>query len=156
MYYEINVAKREDDGKYRHFFATHKRSITCTAQALLMAKEFVALYPDPEYYVTIYYHPEVSYGIDINDFINDEGFGEDRDEEVHAMIKLAYFTANFPPDFINKCFGDEGTMMVEHISLKLRSTDGHCTSMGDFMRFFMELDSSHKEKLCAWIMNNYR
>jgi hypothetical protein len=75
---------------------------------------------------------------------------------VSEMIKFAYFTANFPPYSITKCFEDEGDMMLDHILKKLHPSEGYSfITCGDFMRFFFDLDRTHQEKLCRWIINNY-
>jgi hypothetical protein len=71
-----------------------------------------------------------------------------------SVVNFAYFTANFPPDFIKKCWADDDHL-IDHISHKLRSSDGSMISMGDFMRFFMELDKKNQIKLSNWIENNY-
>ena len=62
MYYEINVSKltkaigRKD--RYEHYFATAPRSITYYNNAILILKEFMVLFPQPEYDITISEVPE--------------------------------------------------------------------------------------------------
>jgi hypothetical protein len=71
-----------------------------------------------------------------------------------AIINFAYFTANFPPDFIAECWSGE-EILINHLKSKLRSSDGQVISMGDFMRFFLDLDRTNQIKLANWIDNNY-
>jgi hypothetical protein len=59
MYYEINVAL---NGK--HFFATHKRSITDSATLIKVLNTFRDKFLASEGYAIMYsVHPEESYGI---------------------------------------------------------------------------------------------
>jgi hypothetical protein len=56
--YEINVAK---NGK--HYFATHERSLTGTAEAESALKDFKNRFPESEgFSVTISYRPGTTYG----------------------------------------------------------------------------------------------
>ena len=69
MYYEINVAKRDEktnDGSYRHLFATHQRSITTSEKLLEVMKEFTTKFPAPEYDVSVMVNKEVFYGVDLD------------------------------------------------------------------------------------------
>ena len=70
MYYEINVAKKDKKGEYRHYFATAKRSITTQTQLQEMTKHFMTVFPAPEYHISVSYVPEVSYGMEAQDFLN--------------------------------------------------------------------------------------
>ena len=69
MYYEINVARKEKDGVYRHFFATAPRSITEQSKAVVVLKEIVAKFSKPEYDITINYHEESATFCDAEDFL---------------------------------------------------------------------------------------
>ena len=62
MYYEINVAKKVKrvgiPERYEHYFATAPRSITFYKDALKKLKEFMILFPLPEYEISIHENPE--------------------------------------------------------------------------------------------------
>jgi hypothetical protein len=54
MYYEINVSKlvkKKGGDAFRHFFATHSRSITTELQLREVLKVFMEKFPAPEYNV---------------------------------------------------------------------------------------------------------
>lgn len=71
-----------------------------------------------------------------------------------SIINFAYFTANFPHNFIKKCWGNG--VIADHIREKLQAKrEGGFISMGSFMKFFMELDTENKEKLTQWVNENY-
>jgi hypothetical protein len=76
---------------------------------------------------------------------------------VEAVQKFAYFTANFPADFIERCWDDNGPHMVQHMRSKLKATgdNGIFVTPGDFMRFFFCLSTDHQIKLILWIDKNY-
>jgi hypothetical protein len=80
-------------------------------------------------------------------------------ENVNAMIKFAYFTANFPHDFIEKCWADEN-WLVEHLKTKMETytfLDGKgYVTFNVFMNFFLNLDNGNQVKLCKWINENYK
>ena len=58
MYYEINVAKKDSKGQYRHYFATAPRSLTFYKEAIKVLKHFIVLFPAPEYNMTVNKNPE--------------------------------------------------------------------------------------------------
>jgi len=71
-----------------------------------------------------------------------------------SIVNFAYFTANFPPKFIESCWiGNQ--LLIDHLNGKLRSSDGQYISVADFMKFFFELSRDHQIKLVNWIENNY-
>ena len=75
--------------------------------------------------------------------------------QADAVINFAYFTANFPSDFIEKCWGDG--WMKDHLREKFENTsENNFYSMGDFMRFFMDLDDENRKILIKWINKNYK
>ena len=69
MYYEINVAKKDNKGEYRHYFATDKRSITTKKQLIETTSHFMVVFPAPEYNISVSYVPEVSFGMSAEKFI---------------------------------------------------------------------------------------
>jgi hypothetical protein len=73
MYYEINVAKKVNRAgqpeRYEHYFATAPRSITYYRDAVRKVKEFVKLFPAPEYEITINEHPEQFTSYNVEDFL---------------------------------------------------------------------------------------
>ena len=82
MYYEINVSKLTytnrvagQPERYEHYFATAPRSITYYRDAVRKVKEFVKLFPAPEYNISISENPE-----QFNCY-NVEGFLEKWDNE---------------------------------------------------------------------------
>lgn len=78
------------------------------------------------------------------------------DKNIKAVINFAYFTANFPLDFIEKCWENE-TWLAEHLRSKLHSkSNGSFISSGAFLRFFLELDQTNQVNLCEWIEKNYK
>ncbi|MDD4972510.1 MAG: hypothetical protein PHT07_24020 [Paludibacter sp.] len=79
-----------------------------------------------------------------------------RDKEITlAVINFAYFTANFPPNFIEKCWEDQPEYMIKHIKAKLKSSSG-CIYIQDFIKFFFDLDRGNQVKLVEWIDKNYK
>ena len=71
-----------------------------------------------------------------------------------ACINLMYFMANYPYDFINKCWNDEPWLM-NHLIEKF---NGYCkneTTLTGFSRFFYNLDTENQVKLLTWIEENY-
>lgn len=72
-----------------------------------------------------------------------------------AVLNFTYFTANFPPTFIDECWKGE-SWLIEHIKTKFKPAQGSgFMSKGDFMNWFMELDEKNKIKLLNWIDENY-
>lgn len=55
MGYEINVARKGKDGRYRHLFATDIRSIPTESRAKELYKMFKEKFPEPEYDITVTY-----------------------------------------------------------------------------------------------------
>ena len=71
-----------------------------------------------------------------------------------SIINFAYFTANFPHNFIEKCWEDKH--MAAHIRAKLNNKAvNNFVDMGAFMKFFMDLDSENMQILLGWIEENY-
>lgn len=72
-----------------------------------------------------------------------------------AVLNFAYFTANFPSNFIDKCWEND-QWLIPHLKEKLKPASGNCfISKGDFMDFFMELDRKNQIRLMDWITDNY-
>ncbi len=73
-----------------------------------------------------------------------------------STINFAYFTANFTPDFIQKCWAGN-PVLIEHLTFKfLSKSNNSCfITMGGFMEFFMELSDNNKRQLVDWIDLNY-
>jgi len=69
MYYEINVAKKNEKGQYVHYFATARRSITDRATLKTVVEDFVVRFPEPEFNITISYSPEVSHVMTVENFL---------------------------------------------------------------------------------------
>lgn len=65
MNYEINVAKKNANGEYHHWFATAERSIDTEAKLIKVLKEFRVAFPAPEYNISASRWEETGYGIDI-------------------------------------------------------------------------------------------
>ena len=65
MYYEINVAQRNKNGDYHHFFATTKRSAWDKRSVATLLKALVAAFPKPEYEISVTRWEEQGYGEDI-------------------------------------------------------------------------------------------
>lgn len=74
----------------------------------------------------------------------------------HSIINFAYFTANFHHDFIEKCWNDN-ELLRKHLRSKFNSYDKETgfISVGDFMKFFFDLDRTNQERLVLWINDNY-
>lgn len=76
-------------------------------------------------------------------------------ELTEAVLNFAYFTANFKPKFVEKCWADD-PHIIEHLNSKfLSKSNGSFIDMGGFMRFFMDLDKKNQEKFIIWINENY-
>lgn len=52
-HYEINVSRRDTDGKYRHYFATSEHSISDTFKAQEIYNALSDKFPSPEFKVDI-------------------------------------------------------------------------------------------------------
>lgn len=74
------------------------------------------------------------------------------------MRNLVYFSANFPLNFIEKCWEDNPGL-AKHIRCKLLAISDKenlsYISLNAFYRFFFDLDASNQAKLCEWIIKNY-
>jgi hypothetical protein len=73
-----------------------------------------------------------------------------------SIVNFCYFTANFPSNFIEKCWGKDH-WLFDHLMSKLSSKcdKSGCVTKGAFMNFFMDLDTENQEKLLTWIDDNY-
>jgi hypothetical protein len=74
---------------------------------------------------------------------------------VSAIINFAYFTANFPSDFIERCFE---VNLAKHLREKLTgySDGGNFVSTGNFIKLFLNLSRGNQIILSKWIHNNYK
>lgn len=79
-------------------------------------------------------------------------------DKVKLVRDFAYFTANFPYDFIEKVWNDNLIMAV-HLRNKLNGQSLRLkinyVSFEAFMRWFFDLDDENQRKLIVWISNNY-
>ena len=66
MSYEINVAKKNANGEYHHWFATAERSIDTRDKLIKVLKEFRIAFPEPEYNISITRYENIGYGMDID------------------------------------------------------------------------------------------
>lgn len=78
---------------------------------------------------------------------------------IQAMIKFAYFTANFDYNFIENCWKDE-PLTATHLRVKLshytdKENKGYVT-YNAFMQFFLNLDNFNQSKLCQYIIETYK
>ena len=71
MYYEINIAKKNKDGYYHHYFATAKRSITTKERLKVILSDLINKYPEPDYMISVIYNPEEFFGLRVGDILND-------------------------------------------------------------------------------------
>lgn len=82
-------------------------------------------------------------------------FMSDAEMKIKAMINFAYFTANFPHNFIEMCWADD-SHLIDHLNTKfMAKVKGSFVSVGDFMSFFFDLDRENQRKLAEWIELNY-
>lgn len=77
---------------------------------------------------------------------------------VQAIINFCFWVYNFNYDFIEKVWG--GTHLEAHLKSKLknfvdRQGVGY-TNAQAIMDFIMDLSNDHKEKLFAYINENYK
>jgi len=71
MYYEINVSKKDKDGTYRHYFATARRSLTNSTNAVMVLKHFQVLFPTPDYDIIVSKHFEQFTGYSPDAFLKE-------------------------------------------------------------------------------------
>jgi len=76
-----------------------------------------------------------------------------------AVINFAYFTANFPPKFIEDVWKDE-PHLIDHFNEKLRyylskEQAGYVT-FNVFMKWFFDLSPANMAKLINWVNENYK
>lgn len=69
MYYEINIAKRNDKGDYMHHFATAERSITNKSKLKVVLADLMKVFTTPEYNISVSYNEEVGVSMDANEFL---------------------------------------------------------------------------------------
>lgn len=72
MYYEINVAKRQPNGEYHHFFATNARSCTNTTAVKEVYKKLAEVFPEPEYKIDVTKWEEHGFGVDMKKMMKEE------------------------------------------------------------------------------------
>jgi hypothetical protein len=75
---------------------------------------------------------------------------------VDNVINFMYFLANFPHDFIGKCWSDN-KILADHLKEKLLGySDNRCyVTCEDMCKFFFELDKGNQNKLIQWVNENY-
>lgn len=74
---------------------------------------------------------------------------KDQLSQMKAMLKYVYFSYNTPERWIEKCFAEEGSVMVNHLQSKYM---GYGFNVN---RFFVELDSHLQHVMLKWIVENY-
>ena len=73
-----------------------------------------------------------------------------------SIINFAYFTANFPHNFIEKCWEND-SYLINHLHDKLiTKAENGMISCGSFIRWFFELDRENQIQLTEWINTNYK
>lgn len=72
MYYEINVAKRQPNGEYHHFFATNARSCTNTTALKEVYKKLIEAFPKPEYEIIVTMWEKKCYGVIMEKMMKEE------------------------------------------------------------------------------------
>jgi hypothetical protein len=75
---------------------------------------------------------------------------------VKAMGKFLYFIANFPRNFIEKCWEDD-SLLREHLTEKFLGINKNETyvTLGNMLKFMFELNNGNQMKLFKWIDENY-
>jgi hypothetical protein len=79
-----------------------------------------------------------------------------QEQRANAMEKFLFFTANFPNEFIDKCWKDDKIMM-DHFKEKFDSIwfCGSTNGLETMLKFCFALDITNREKLFKWIDENY-
>ena len=78
--------------------------------------------------------------------------------QADAVINFAFFVANYPHDFIQKCWGEsEKKYLVSHLKEKFNANYMKVDSpSGAFMNWFYDLDEENRRLLIKWINENYK
>ena len=74
-------------------------------------------------------------------------------EKTEAVINAMYFITNYPQDFIEQCWADDG--MADWFRKKYNDMYDRYGSTAAPVVFFLYLDRGHQEKLAEWIDRNY-
>lgn len=74
-----------------------------------------------------------------------------------TALKFAYFTANFPHDFIKKAF-EHDPLLASHLQIKFSAANQNkgFISTGDFMQWFLNLSRNNQIHLINWIDEKYK
>ncbi len=73
---------------------------------------------------------------------------------IEAMKNFAYFCANYPSDFIQKCFADDEHMR-NHLQSKLDSIYDAQKTPSEIIKFILQLSTINQNKILKWIEDNY-
>lgn len=71
-----------------------------------------------------------------------------------AINKWVFFAMNYPYDFIDKVWANE-TWLADHLKGKFNHYYEVYGSRAVMNTFYCELDGTNKQKLMAWVMDNY-
>lgn len=78
----------------------------------------------------------------------------DKKTPLIAINKWMFFIYNYPCDFIEKVWADEG-WLAKHLRGKFGAYYNRYGAYGVIPVFYSELDSTNKIKLMQWVMDNY-
>lgn len=70
MYYEINVAKKDNHGGYSHYFATSPRSISTIKSLEEKVKDFGERFPYPEFDISVSKVEQSGIQVDFKSFLD--------------------------------------------------------------------------------------
>lgn len=71
-----------------------------------------------------------------------------------AINKWVFFCMNYPYDFIEKVWAGNG-VLIDHLKAKFNHYYDSYGSRAVMNTFYCELDGSNKQRLMAWVLNNY-
>lgn len=71
-----------------------------------------------------------------------------------AINKWVFFCMNYPYDFIEKVWADE-KWLINHLKGKFDHYYDTYGSRAVMNTFYCELDGTNKQKLMAWVLDNY-
>lgn len=72
-----------------------------------------------------------------------------------AINKWVFFCMNYPHDFIEQVWKDE-QWLVKHLRGKFAAIYDTYGSRAVMNTFYCELDGNNKQKLMAWVMDNFK
>ena len=71
-----------------------------------------------------------------------------------AINKWVFFAMNYPYDFIDKVWANE-KILAQHLKGKFSYYYDTYGSRAVMNTFYCELDGENKQKLMAWVLDNY-